>query len=292
MKRLALLLAAMGIVSAAAFAEAPTLKVTSIGQEIEIENSDGNQDIDSIYYGTTVGLEYGDWSFGVTGAKFWAYDGDDGWDSTDSRLQIDVWNKVTDNLKLGYRYRGQKDFDRHYVRWSFAKDWYYTDGDVWYHSAQNNATDNIEMEVFPIGVKYGNLKVAYFLNYKENIGSLNSGDQEDYIEHQLRVYHPVYTGEKFSLNFEGRFTIAADNGYKGTEPGYRHYDDFGRVRLYLRPSYKVSESLTLWGYYGYEFKDFKYENNDTRDEYTTSKGAGKGASDNYQDIGLGWTYTF
>ena len=36
MKRLALLLAAMGIVSVGAMAEAPTLKVTSIGQEIEI----------------------------------------------------------------------------------------------------------------------------------------------------------------------------------------------------------------------------------------------------------------
>ena len=291
MKRLALLLAAMGIVSAAAFAEAPVLKVTSVGQEIEIENSDGNQDVDSIYWGTTVGLSYGDWSFGVTGAKFWSYDGDDGFKSENARLQLDVWKKMNENLKLGYRLRAQDEYDRHYARWSYANDWFWSDGDVWYEatnqSGNDGVTDWVKSEVFPLGVKFGDLKVGYFLNYEFAVGSTSEGQKDEYIEHQVRVYYPVYAGEKFSLNFEGRFTISADDGYKGTEPGYRHYDDFGRTRLYLRPSYKVSDALTLWGYYGYEFKDFKYENGASRDTYT-----GKGASDNYQDIGLGWTYTF
>ena len=59
MKRLALLLAAMGIVSVGAMAEAPTLKVTSIGQEIEIENENGNQTFDDVWLWTNVNLEYG-----------------------------------------------------------------------------------------------------------------------------------------------------------------------------------------------------------------------------------------
>lgn len=287
MKRLALLLAAMGIVSAAAFAEAPVLKVTSIGQEIEIENSDGGKDIDSIFFGNMVNLSYGDWAFGLQAGKFWSYDGHDGLDSDNSRLQIDVWNKVTDNLKLGYRYRGQKNMDRHYARWDYSKDWFWSSGDVWYESNNGTpgATDNINSEFFPVGVKFGDLKVGYFVNYKENVGDIANGSVENSFEHQLRVWHPLYKGEKFFLDFEGRLTISADDDYKEKEPGYRHYDDFGRIRLYLRPTYKVSDSLTVYGYYGYEFKDYKYENGAKRSDYHD-------ANDNYQDIGLGWNYKF
>ena len=299
MKRLALLLAAMGIVSAAAFAEAPVLKVTSVGQEIEIENSDGKQDIDSIFFANSVGLSYGDWSFGVIGGKFWSYDGDDGLDSSDSRLQIDVWKKVTDDLKLGYRYRGQKEFDRHYARWDYSNGWFWSSGDVWYESnnGKAGATDNINSEFFPVGVKFGDLKLGYFINYKNNVGDISvaknadgevtGGAQKDYIEHQLRAYYPLYAGEKFSLNFEGRFVLASDDNYKelnGEATPYRHLEA-GTMRLYLKPSYKVSESLTVYGYYGYEFKDWKYEDGDKRSEHHD-------ANDNYQDIGLGWTYSF
>lgn len=287
MKRLALLLSAMGIVSAAAFAEAPVLKVTNVGQEIEIENSDGGVGIDSIYFANMVGLSYGDWSFGLQGGKFWSYGKDTHLDSLDSRLQIDVWNKVTDNLKLGYRYRGQKNKDRHYARWDYSKDWFWSSGDVWYESNNGTpgATDNINSEFFPVGVKFGDLKVGYFINYQENVGDIANGDAENYFEHQLRVWHPLYKGEKFFLDFEGRLTISADSDYEGKEPGYRHYDDFGRIRLYLRPTYKVSDSLTVYGYYGYEFKDYKYENGAKRSGYHAE-------NDNYQDIGIGWNYTF
>ncbi|WP_294703590.1 hypothetical protein [uncultured Fusobacterium sp.] len=290
MKRLALLLAAMGIVSAAAFAEAPVLKVTSVGQEIEIENSDGGADVDSIFFANSVGLSYGDWSFGVTGGKFWSYDGDDGLDSTNSRLQIDVWKKVTDDLKLGYRYRGQKNYDRHYVRWDYSNNWFWSSGDVWYESNNGTvgATDNINSEFFPVGVKFGDLKLGYFVNYKNNVGDIAAGQDESYIEHQLRAYYPLYTGEKFALNFEGRFWLASDYDYKdntnGTTPAYRHLEA-GTMRLYLKPSYKVSDSLTVYGYYGYEFKDWKYENGAERATYHAE-------NDNYQDIGFGWTYTF
>lgn len=301
MKRLALLLAAMGIVSAAAFAEAPVLKVTSIGQEIEIENSDGKQDVDSIFFGNMVNLSYGDWAFGLQAGKFWSYDDHDGLDSTDSRLQIDVWNKVTDDLKLGYRYRGQKNLDRHYARWDYSKDWFWSSGDVWYESNNGTpgATDNINSEFFPIGVKFGDLKIGYFVNYQKFVGDLSvakdakgnitGGAQEDYFEHQLRVWHPLYKGEKFFLDFEGRVSLSTSADYKdypnGVSTKNRHYDDFGRIRLYLRPTYKVSDSLTVYGYYGYEFKDYKYENGAKRSDYHD-------ANDNYQDIGIGWNYKF
>lgn len=290
MKRLALLLAAMGIVSVGAMAEAPTLKVTNFGQEIEIENSDGGVgDIDSIYFANTVGLKYGTWSFAVQGGKFWSWDSEKGFNSENARLQIDAWKQVSDNLKLGYRLRAQKEYDRHYARWAYTNDWFWSSGDVWYEATNTNGVgspDWYKAEVFPVGIKYGDLKAGYFLNYNWVAGNVKDGEQEDYIEHQIRLYYPLYKGEKFNLNFEGRFTLAADLGYKGTKE-YRHYDNFGRTRLYLRPSYKVSEALTVYGYYGYEFKDYKYENKATRQTFD-----GKGGSNNYQDIGIGWNYTF
>ena len=77
MKKLALLLAALGVVSAAAYA-APELTVTNFGQSIETENvSNGDYDIDDLWLWNTVGLKYGDWSFGLTAGKQWAVDFDD-----------------------------------------------------------------------------------------------------------------------------------------------------------------------------------------------------------------------
>ena len=289
MKRLALLLVTMGIVSGGAMAETPKLEVTNFGQEIEVENSDsGLGDIDSIYFANTVGLKYGTWSFGVQGGKFWSWDSEKGFNSENARLQIDVWKQMTENLKLGYRLRAQEQYDRHYVRWSYMDGMFWSTGDVWYEATNKNGAgspDWYKTEIYPIGIKYEDLKIGYFLNYNRVAGNVHDGEQKDYIEHQIRAYYPLYKGEKFTLNFEARVTLNADSNYKGDDVGYRHYDNFGRTRLYLRPSYKVSDALTIYGYYGYEFKDYKYENGQTRADYHKE-------SDNYQDIGIGWNYKF
>lgn len=295
MKRLALLLAAMGIVSVGAMAEAPTLKVISVGQEIEIENQQGKQTFDESWLFNNVTLGYGDWTFSLQAGKMYSIDLDngDGMHSEDSRLQIDVWKKMSDNLKLGARYRGYEKKDRWYGRWDYANNWFWSAGDVWYEATNEgdgekytSDTDWVKAEVFPLGFKYKDLKVGYFLNYEFTVGSDSEGQKDEYTEHQIRLYYPLYKGEKFSLNFEGRFTLSAENGYvsgKGEENG-RHYDDFGRTRLYLKPSYKVSDSLTVYGYYAYEWRDWEYEKNAVEAEIH--------GGDNYQDIGLGWTYTF
>lgn len=290
MKRLALLLAAMGIISVGAMAETPKLEVTHFNQEIEIENEASGPDLDSIFFGNTVGLKYGDYTFGVTGGKFWSYDGHGGGlDSTNARLQIDVWKKVADNFKIGYRLRAQDEYDRHYIRWDYSNNWFWSSGDVWYEATNQDGNtgknDWIKTEVFPIGVKFGNLKVGYFLNYNFTVGNtdeVNGAKNDEYIEHQIRAYFPLYKGEKLTLNFEGRFTLSADYGFEGKEPAYRHYDEFGRNRLYIKPSYKVSDALTVYGYYGYEFREWKTENGYTDDH----------SKENYTDFGIGWTYNF
>ena len=220
MKKLALLLAALGLVSAAAYA-APELTVTSVGQEIEIENDDHNSskpgkgDLDDVWLFNNVGLAYGDWSFGLQAGKQWTanLDDDNGKDkgvkSDDSRLQIDVWNKVTDDLKLGFRYRGSKTYDRFYARWDYNHGMFWSSGDAWYQaeSATGASNDTLQFEVFPIGVKYGAFKVGYFLNYVKTLGDtsvVTDGKlvKEDYIEHQIRAYATLYKGERLTLTTE------------------------------------------------------------------------------------------
>lgn len=297
MKRLALLLAAMGIVSVGAMAETPKLEVTNVGQEIEIENTNGGDSLDEVNFFQNVGLRYGDWTFGLQAGKQYSVDFDgNGMHSKNSRLQLDVWKKVTPDLKLGARYRGYKEKDRWYARWDYSgsENMFWSAGDIWYEATDNNdngtgSYDWVKAEIFPIGVKCDNFKVGYFLNYEIAVGSQSNGQQDEYIEHQIRAYWDFYKTEKLTLSFEGRFTLAADLGYKGDEPGYRHYDNFGRTRTYLGASYKVTDSLTVYGKYAYEWRDYKYENGDSRDAkaYQGYKGA-----ENYQDIIIGWNYTF
>ncbi len=306
MKRLALLLAAMGIVSVGAMAEAPTLKVTSIGQEIEIENENGNQTFDDVWLWNNVNLEYGDWQFGLTAGKQWLVDFDgDGAHSDNGRLQMDVWKKVTPDLKLGTRLRLQDDYDRYYARWDYngSNNMFFSWGDVWYESnnddsdvgRKNGTPDYIKAETLPIGVKVGPVKVGYYFQYYGALGSSEATDNhyESEMEHQIRLYAPLYQGEKLGLSFEGRFTIAEEQDWNNDgkdradkHAGYREYDSFGRTRLYVKFDYKVTESLNVYGQYAYEWRDFDYQEGDKREFYA---GAGK---ENYQDILVGWRYTF
>lgn len=290
MRKVALLLASLGIM-AAAYAEQPKLVVTNVGQEIEIENTNGKEDFNEVNLFNNVGLAYGDWTFGLQAGKQWSIDGSEVHSSDYSsagRIQLDAWKKVNDDLKLGARFRGTKDYDRWYARWDWKHGMLWSAGDVWYQAenkADNGAKkDSLQFEVFPIGVQYGPVKVGYFLNYVENLGTIKETEKEDYIEHQIRAYATLYKGEKLTISTEGRFTLCADDSYKGSESGYKHYDDFGRIRIYLGADYKVTESLNVYGKYAYEFRDWEYEGNYSRASYS--------GEENYQDIIIGWNYKF
>ena len=287
MRKVALLLASLGIM-AAAYAEQPKLVVTNVGQEIEIENDNGKQDFDQVNLFNNVGLAYGDWSFGLQAGKQWNVNiGDDhGIHSQDHRLQLDVWKKVTDDLKLGFRFRGTKSYDRYYARWDWKHGMLWSSGDVWYESVNGteNSSDKFKSEFFPLGVQYGPVKVGYFINYNWTVGQVDAEEEENYFEHQIRAYATLYKGEKLTISTEGRFTLCADDSYKGDEPGYRHYDDFGRTRIYLGADYKLTENLNVYAKYAYEFRDWKYENGKQRSDYHTGE--------NYQDIIVGWNYKF
>lgn len=285
MKRLALLLAAMGIISGVTMAEEPVLKVTGINQELEIENTSGGKDIsdDGITFVTGVGLSYGDWTFGIQGGKFLEADTVDGIESTDGRLQLDAWKKINENLKLGTRYRGYSAQDRYYLRYSYKKDMFWSNADFWYKSVNGNGNDTFDVEAWPLGVTYGDFGMAWYVRGTEYIGNLNEAEQKSSWEHQARFYWNFFKGEKLSLATEYRITLDYSDKYeKQTPDTASEYKKFEKNRLYLQVSYDVTEKFNVYGYYGYQIgrKEFK------------NSGKDDNSGNYYSDLGIGWNYTF
>lgn len=288
MKKLALLLAALGVMSATTFAAESALRITNVGQEVEIENTSGGQNIgESVYFGTSVGLAYKDWTFGVTGAKRWAVDTKDT-DSITGRVVLDAW-KHYDNYKVGFRFRSEKDYDRYYGRFDWKNDFLWSTWDVWYEAKTgkdvkgNDKNDTWRGEVYPIGIQYKGIRLGWFIDAEIVTGSVKEGYREQNFEHQLRFYAPLYKGEKLSLNTEIRHTLTVDDKFnkedKSTES---RYEDFGRTRVYLKSNYQINEALNVYLNYGYEFREKEYVKSGKSDENANYFG----------DLIFGWNYKF
>ncbi|STO31622.1 Uncharacterised protein [Fusobacterium necrogenes] len=280
MKKIALLLAAMGIVSIGAAAEG--LKVTNFGQTIEIENTSGKTqgDIGDTWLFNNLGMTYGDWTFTIIGGKMWTLDSKDGVQNTNSRLEMSAV-KNYDSYYLGAKTRFQQDYDRYHllVGWNYGN--VYGDYDVWYESLQGRGTDAFRYEIFPIGVKFGDYKIAWYVEGIETTGTLKNDQVENYISNQLRFYAPIYTGEKISFTTEYRLSLNEDIDYKTRTP-HKEFKDFRRHRLYLRSNYAVSESLSLFLNYGYQVS-----------HYEAVGGEADTKSEKYWgDVELGWSYKF
>ena len=235
---------------------------------------------ESVYFGTSVGLAYKDWTFGVIGAKRWNVDTEDT-DSITGRLVLDAW-KNYDNYKLGFRMRSEKDYDRYYARAAWNHGMIWGSADVWYESRQGKS-DAWRGEFFPIGIQHNGIKLGWFVDYENCFGDLNPGDRKENFEHQLRFYAPLYKGEKLALSTEIRHTLTVDDEYeeKASKNASR-YKDFGRNRVYLRADYKATENLNLYVKYGYEIREKEYVlsgETDNRKNY-------------FGDLIVGWNYKF
>ena len=279
MKKLALLLAALGVVSAAAYA-APELRVTSIGQEVEAEHKNG-QDSTTAWLYNNVGLAYGDWTFGFQGAKQWSYsDKNDNIKGSDSRIQFDAWKRINEDLKLGARYRGDKELQRFMARYDYSHGMFLSSGDFWYQ-VNDNKDDALRAEWFPIGVKIGPVTAKYLIDYTKVTGEKANADEEGSVEHQLRLYAPLYKWDKLSLSTEARITLHADKDINDGS-GYTAWEDFGRNRLYLKANYAMTENLGVYVNYAYEFG--KEEGRDGKKDPEGNK--------YYQNLTFGWSYSF
>ncbi|WP_177160464.1 hypothetical protein [uncultured Fusobacterium sp.] len=283
MKRIPLLLAALGVVSAAAYA-APELRVTSIGQEVEIEHENGS-DLTTAWLYNKVGLAYGDdWTFGLEGSKQWAYDDkNDDVKGNDNRLILDAWKRINEDLKLGVRYRGHEDNQRFMARYDYSHGMFFSTGDFWYQvNEADKKADTLRAEWFPIGVKIGPVTAKYLVDYTKMVGGISEGEQKSEVEHQLRITAPLYKWDRLSLSTEARITLHHEKEFNGTE-GYQAYEDFGRNRLYIKANYAVSENLGVYAQYAYELRE-----REARD-------GGDGKSINNADDQIfvfGWSYTF
>ncbi len=300
MKKLALLLGALSLVSSVAYAKevvpaveevvvveevkpvaAPTLRVTSVGQYIEIDNTSGASDIgEEVYFGNYVNFAYGeDWTFGLLAHKTWNMDTDNGIHGVDHRLQLDAWRKF-DNFSLGLRYRGQEEYDRLYLRGKYSYGMFSGWADVAYQSTTGNTEgDNIYSEGMPVAVQVGPVKVGYYYELKDYmVGSPNSKGMEYNLYHQLRLMAPLYTGEKFTLGAEYRWQFANDKEFEKTTA---HTEDTSHIAI-LNATYALTDNLTLDGYYRYDFIDHE------------GKDGGKDTDSDryYGEFYIGWTYSF
>lgn len=283
MKRLALLLAAMGIVTVGA--AAAELKVANFGQTVEIENTSGTKqgDIGDTWLFNNLGMTYGDWTFSIVGGKMWTLDSEGGVDGSNSRVQMSAV-KNYGNYYLGVKTRFQQDYDRYHLLagWNYGD--FYGDFDVWYQSQQGEgaAPDSFRYEIFPVGMKFGAFKAAWFVEGWEATGNLTDAQQESYIGHQLRFYAPLYQGEKLTLTTEYRLSLTEDANYKEKQM-HPEFKDFGRHRLYVRSNYAVSESLSVFLNYGYQVSDY---------ESVDGKGANTKSNKYWGDVEFGWNYKF
>ena len=189
---------------------------------------------------------------------------------------------VTDNLTLKGRYRGQDKLDRFQLGYDYKNGMLLSSGDIFYDSVNGTGHDTFHAELFPVGTKIGPVTFKYYFEYVETLGDVKAGEKEQYFDHQLRVYAPLYTADRFSLSTEGRFSFYTSQEYNGEANAKQTvFDDFGNNRVYLKANYAMTENLNVYANYFYQFRDSKYE--------TAKKDNVKSYTSN---LVLGWSYKF
>ena len=308
MKKLALLLGALSLVSSVAYAkevvpaveevvvveevkpvEAPTLRVTSFGQGIEVDNNSGitDGDVGVVMFSNSVGLAYGDdWTFGIMARKGWEMDTDDGIEGAGHRIDLDAWRKF-DNFSIGARWRQEEDYDRFYLRGKYAYGMFSGNMDVAYTSRNTEGgQDGWYFEGTPVAVTVGPVTAGYYLKSEKEVMTGNGNNVDYWFRHQLRLSMPIYSGEKLNLGVQYGWEFANNIEYDSQFAGAYKHDTNSHI-LWLNASYKVTENLTIDGYYEYDM--FKW---DVDGDEVIGNMANKETSKYYGEFYIGWTYTF
>lgn len=318
MKKLALLLGALSLVSSVAYAKevvpaveevvvveevkaveaAPALTVTYFGQGLEIDNTsgkdgsgDGEGDIGTVMFSNSVGLAYGDWTFDLMARKGWDMDTDHGIHSAGHRIDIDAWRDLG-NYSLGARWRQEESYDRFYLRGKYNYGMFSGGLDVGYTSKNtHNGQDGWYVEGTPVAVTVGPVTAGYYVKTENDIMVGNNDGLDYWFRHQLRLSMPIYQGEKLNLGVQYGWEFANNIEYTDNYTGAYKHDTNSHI-LWLNASYKVTENLTVSGYYEYDM--FKWEADG--DVSNASKIAGdqknKDSNRYYGEFFVGWTYTF
>ena len=315
MKKTLLLLGALSLISSAAYAKEvlpaveeqpivveevvkaqPMLRVTDVGQYLEIDNTSGGEDIgQEVHFANYVGLAYGDdWTFGFMARKAWSMDTDDGIHSGDHRLDLDVWKHFNDNFSLGFRFRNQDDFDRYYLRTKYSYGMLSGWIDVAYQS--NNGNDEVDHEdawygeAIPLQINYGPAYLGYYIEADtwgvDTVKNLNveKAGFEHWYRQQLRLGTNLYTGEKLTVGVEYRWQfdtdVEYDTKYMAQDTTYAKDDE--RHIVVLSANYNVTENFSVGGYYQYEWRSYDRSGDHVEDK----------ADNYYGEFQIGWNYKF
>ena len=274
---------------------APVLRVTSVGQELVVEDtsSQGTKNDanigEAVHLKNMVGLALGDsWTFDLMARKTWEASTDDAhtdgekWDgmrSAGHRIDLQA-TRHFENFSLGLRWRGEKNKDAIFLPVSYnygmVSGWF---DPAYYFVNESKGQDYFYLEAEPVVLSYGPVQLAYYFEgYKwtgEGDGNAPTDTKSDYA-HQARLRGTVYSNDAFSVGLEYRYQFAQDvemvNGNKNVENN-RHIG-------VLSGAYNVTENLTLAGYYQYEFNKYEQHEGTAMDD------------DYYGEFGLGWTYNF
>mgnify|MGYP000947569824 CR=1 FL=1 len=309
MKKLALLLGALSLVSSVAYAKevvpaveevvvveeaapvaAPALTVTNIGQYIEVDNTSSGEDIgEEVHFANVVGLAYEDWTFGLMARKAWSMDTDDGIHSNGHRLELDFW-KNYENFSVGAIWRQQEDFDRYLGRVKYNYGMFSGNLLAGYKFNNNDANDCFYAEGMPLAVTVGPVKVGYYFEYSDYNGTSDKQhvnadgdkvwDMTEETLHQVRVFFPLYKGEKLSLDAQYRYQFEHNKEFEGKQPWQENNRHIGIVAA----NYAVSDNFSVYGSYEYDFN--KYEAHDGGKDYKDAK------DDYYGEFVIGWNYAF
>ena len=326
MKKLALLLAALSVASVSYAKEvmpeaapvveeapvveqevvevkaAPVLRVTSVGQELVVEDtsSQGTKNDanigEAVHLKNMVGLALGDsWTFDLMARKTWEASTDDAhtdgekWDgmrSVGHRIELAA-TRHFENFTVGMKWRGESDNDRLYLPLS------YNFGLVsgWFEPAYtfyDNEQDSFYLEAEPVQLNYGPVTLAYYFE-----GEKYTGDGDSYVlegskvvdkscyTHQVRLRGTLYSNDVFSVGAEYRYQFADEA--KSTVDGVEVTSENNRHIAILSAAYNVTENLVVDTYYEYDFN--KYEDKVAGKEIPSD-------DDYYGEFGLGWTYKF
>ena len=298
MKKLALLLGALSLVSSVAYAKevvpaveevvvveeaapvaaAPALTVTNVGQYIEIDNTSGRDGADigeAVHFANVVGLAYDDWTFGLMARKAWSMDTDDGIHSNGHRIDLDVW-KNFENFSVGARWRQEANKDRWLLRTKYSYGMFSGWVDAGYEFNNTDAEDNIYSEGMPVAVTVGPVTLGYYYEYF-GYDDMNADKVEEEIRHQVRAMFPLYTGEKLSLSAEYRYQFANDFEVKEDAP----YKENNRHIGIINANYAVTDALSVYGYYEYDWNKYDGQNGYKVDH-----------DDYYGEFCIGWNYAF
>ncbi len=315
-EKLALLLGALSLVSSVAYAKevvpaveevvvveevkaveaAPALTVTYFGQGLEFDNTSGNAaDIaEGMHFSNSVGLAYGDWTFDLMARKTWSVDTDDHIHSTgEHRIDLDAWRDFG-NYSLGFRWRQQEAMDRYYLRAKYNYGMFSGNMDVAYTAVdEKDAEDNDGwyFEGTPVAVTVGPVTAGYYVKSEKEVRVGDNDGLDYWFRHQLRLSMPIYQGEKLNLGVQYGWEFANNIEYTDNYTGAYKHDTNSHI-LWLNASYKVTENLTVSGYYEYDMFKWDLDGKDTGAGSIAGSQQNKESNKYYGEFFVGWTYTF